>query len=135
MSNQEFRVRPVIRHAVTEYTPGFYQGDRSSETAKSALIGEFPNEQMAEKVREALEFQAAPRAYLMVKRTFDLDTQAQHADSLVQAEAFVADRLANGEEWRVFERVLTDPVAIARASQNPLAAYEPYGVNVAATVV
>jgi hypothetical protein len=96
----------------------------------SSQVGEFASEEQAEAVRDAFEFLHAPRAYLMVKRTFDLDTQAQHADSQEEADAFVAAKLAEGEEWRVFSRVLTDPVAKALYLVRPAASAVPAGVYV-----
>lgn len=107
----------MIRHVVTKYIPPV---PNSGEANGSSPLGEFANEEQAEAVRAAFEFLHAPRAYLMVKRTFELETLAQHADTQEEADAFVAAKLAEGEEWRVFERILTDPVAKAMHSVRPV---------------
>lgn len=112
MSNEEFRVRPVIRHVVTKYAPS----PPNTAGMGSSQVGEFASEEQAEAVREAFEFLYAPRQFLMVKRSLELETLAQHAETQEEADAFVAEKLLMGEEWRVFSRIITDPIAKARAS-------------------
>jgi len=89
----------VIRHAVTEYTPA----PPNSAGMGSQVVGEFPNEQMAEKVREALEFQAAPRAFVAVLSTFEPETRAMYFQSEEDAEKF---RRGEDRTWRIFSQVV-----------------------------
>lgn len=111
MNHAEFRVRPVIRHSVTLYEPAWQSPSGNIGSAGgSSLIGEFANEEQAEKVRVALELQHAPRQYICIKLTFDVDTQQQYAETQEEADAFVKERFEAGEEWRIFSRIVTDPV-------------------------
>lgn len=111
MKQAEFRVRPVIRHSVTLYEPAWESPiGKVGSSGGSSIVGEFANEEQAEKVRLALELQHAPRQYICVKRSFDLETPVQHADTQEEADAFVKERFEAGEEWRIFSRIVTDPV-------------------------
>jgi len=82
MQTKEFRVRPVVRHIVTEFTE-----DTALRQAGCGVVGEFSSEAEAEKVRLALEQQAAPLRYILVEESpiaeFPL---VRYAYSLEEAE-------------------------------------------------
>lgn len=108
MKTTEIRVRPVVRHAVTRFS----QDERS---AGSELVGEFANEGYAEEVAEALRKSHKPKQYAIVQRSFDFQVMVTYADYPEVAEALKAELEAeHGQEFRIYERELTDPMAIAR---------------------
>jgi hypothetical protein len=114
MSTVEIRVRPVVRHVVTRYSEGGPLRD-GTKAACSEKVGEFDNEQQAERVAEALrDAIPKPKQYIAVERTFDSMTNAAYFDMEADALAYVAHALTQDREYRVFSRELTDPVAIAR---------------------
>jgi len=82
METKEFRVRPVVRHIVTEFT-----SDPTIGTAGSGVVGEFSSEAEAEKVKAALEQQSTPLRYILVEESpiaeFPL---VRYAYSLEEAE-------------------------------------------------
>ena len=108
MTTTEIRVRPVIRHMVTRHTSEERGG--SLET-----LGEFTNEGYAEQVAEALRgAQPKPMQYAAIERRhFDIITNVCYFDVKSEAELFVAHALANGREFRLFLREVTDPVKLA----------------------
>lgn len=135
----EFRVRPVTRYALTHYLRE--EGARGS----CREIGEFSSVERAEEVGVALQslvpgstlttivgrtpgypppalaaamaVRAEPKysQYVIVERGFDVETRAYYADWGTQAEEY-RDQLQKhtGREWRIFECPITDPVRIAQ---------------------
>lgn len=99
MSTKEFRVRPVVRHIVTEFTPV------PSGTNSVSTLGEFDNEAYAELVKNALEEQAAPREFAIVKLDHhNATTEVTYRYTREDADDFVATRRAEREEWRIYSR-------------------------------
>ncbi len=74
MQKPEFRVRPVIRHVVTRFTPqppppegsGYFSGCANGGVE---TLGEFDSEGYADIVAEALRERVAPRTYVIVQET------------------------------------------------------------------
>lgn len=126
METIEYRVRPVVRHIVTQS-----KHDPEARTGSVGPVGEFQNEQQAEAVKEALDFQVAPRQYVAVLRGFELATEAAYFESEQEASQFCAQKQAQyDQEWRVFSRVVTDPIARARILMGVLHNAPPTeGVN------
>lgn len=100
METKEFRVRPVIRHVVTEYT-----NDPASRASSCGVVGEFSSEEEAEKVQMALAEQAAPREYVAVLSTFEIDAKAMYFADAAAMNDFAAQKAVDGETWRVFSRI------------------------------
>ena len=115
MKTTEIRVRPVIRHAVTRFTSDPARGAGSSE-----CVAEFSHEEYAEEVAEALRRAHRPRQYAIVQRSFDIDVKVYYAESEGEAihrrDELIAE---NGVDFRIYERELTDPVAIAMYNVRP----------------
>jgi hypothetical protein len=63
---REIRVRPVVRHIVTEYHSGVTA--EGSNYGGCATLGEFDSEAQAEKVAAAIRAQHEPREYVMVEQ-------------------------------------------------------------------
>jgi hypothetical protein len=81
------------------------------------MIGEFANEAYAEQVAEALSARTKPKQYAIVQRSFDFDVKVGYADYMEVALEMKKELEALYEcEFRIYERELTDPVAIARVS-------------------
>lgn len=108
MSQSEFRVRPVIRHIVTRYTREAPLPEGvMPEARKQGLetLGEFGNEEYAEQIRAALQEQAAPKEYVMVKHLpGEAVASVHYAYSLDEATAFMLVRASQNEDWKVFSR-------------------------------
>jgi hypothetical protein len=124
MQKVEIRVRPVIRHVVTRYTaseplPPIAGAERRT-SASLETLGEFDNELQAEQVAAALSA-TLPKTmqYVAVERTFDALTNALYFDYEEDATQFVARALQQGREFRVFSRVVTDPIALAHRNAMP----------------
>ncbi len=103
MSQPEFRVRPVIRHIVTRYSPPC-DGNASLET-----LGEFDSEQYAEIVAEALRHRTAPMEYVIVRNKlghFAADVMYAYSEADVQ-NRLIEMAAQSGDERRcqVFSRV------------------------------
>lgn len=109
MSKTEIRVRPVVRHIVTRHTEW---GDTGRKTEP---VGEFDNEQYAEEIAEALRKAHKAKQYAIVERSFEFGAMVAYADHIEVAEAMQRDLQAeHGREFRIYEREVTDPMAIAR---------------------
>ena len=120
MSQVEIRVRPVIRHVVTRYrSEGRY--------ASSETLGEFDSEQYAEEV--AATMRAAlpkPKQYAIVERGFDVGAKVYYAEEREQAEAYRVQLQEHfGKEFRIYEREVTDPIALGRLAATPAGQWAP----------
>jgi predicted DNA-binding WGR domain protein len=106
----EIRVRPVVRHAVTRFT-------KDGKSAGSEMIGEFANEAYAEELAEALRKSHRAKQYVIIQRSFEFDAKVGYADHLSVAQEMKRElEDLYGGEFRIYERELTDPMAIARVS-------------------
>lgn len=102
MSTPEFRVRPVIRHVVTRYTP-----PDSPEPASVETLAEFDSEGYAEIVKEALAEKVAPREFVIVESTMGEPmarvTYAYSEDEAIQRMA--ESQAMEGKTYRVYSRI------------------------------
>ena len=106
MKSVEYRVRPVVRYMVTRYESGSYP-DGSSYGGCSG-VGEFDNEESAERVKAALdtgENASDPRReYAVVQSTFEPAAKVIYAYGFAEATA-ARDRLnTEGGEWRIYAK-------------------------------
>ena len=100
MSTVEIRVRPVIRHIVTRYSPPC-GGNASLET-----LGEFDNEDQAEMVAAALRAEATQHAYAIVQETAgEIGAHVYYAYDESEAAQRKADLEADGKQtYRIYSR-------------------------------
>lgn len=110
MQLPEFRVRPVIRHVVTRYTPAdpLPPGVNSAEGSRGSLqtLGEFDSEGYAEIVREALAEKAALREYAIIEETMgEPMARVVYAYGEQEALARMSEEAQAGKTYRVFSRV------------------------------
>lgn len=102
MQTIEVRVRPVIRHIVTEF-----HADPETRAAGVATVGEFANEEQAEKVAAALRGQHEPRLWVAVERgDYSVATNAIYFQTAEDAAAFVEKARADERDFHVFSRVV-----------------------------
>ena len=101
MQTKEIRVRPVIRHIVTEYRD-------DGVAASVATVGEFANEEQAEKVAAALRGQNAPRLWIAVECTFIPLTNVLYFQTEAGAKAFAQEAAAAADprQFDVFARAV-----------------------------
>ena len=108
MSNPEFRVRPVIRHIVTRYTPAEpLPPGCNPANGRSGLetLGEFDSEGYAEIVAEALAEKAAPRQYVIVQNTMgEVMAKVYYADGEIEAMERLRSLEVDGSTYRIFSR-------------------------------
>ncbi len=107
MSIPEFRVRPVIRHVVTRYTPAHSPAPGALNGPSLETLAEFDSEGYAEIVREALADRVAPREFVIVEQTLGA-VEARVTYAYSEQEAL--DRLASaaaetGKSYKVFSRI------------------------------
>lgn len=115
MKQVEIRVRPVIRHVVTRYTQEPTPGTGDRYNASLETLGEFANEEQAERVAEALRSQAPkPMQYVAVERCWGLASNVLYFDLQQEADAFAAMALEKGREFRVYGREATSALTRAR---------------------
>lgn len=103
----EYRVRPVVKYQVTRYESTPTSGSCESQ-------GEFPNEKMAEAVREALiandrslqeDLIGYGNPYVLVYKGFDEEVcPIYYASTLEEANERVAMELLAGHEYRLYKR-------------------------------
>lgn len=100
MSKPEFRVRPVIRHIVTRYSPPA-DGNASLET-----LGEFNHEDYAEIVAEALRARVAPMEYVIVRSKLgEIAADVMYAYSEAEVEVRLAEMaVPDGPPCHVYSR-------------------------------
>lgn len=139
MMTNEFRLRPVTRFVLTHYqadddagsastrTVGEFPNVQSAEEVGVALQALVPGSTLttidgrqAEYPPKALAAAMAVRAepavleYVIVERSFDVMAQAYYAETLELAEQHKARfEKMTAKEYRIFERVVTDPVKLA----------------------
>jgi hypothetical protein len=122
MSQVEIRVRPVIRHVVTRFTPAS-EGQSAVET-----LGEFDSENYAEQVAETLR-QAIPKPkqYAIVERTVgEIGARVWYAEEREEAESHQRQLEEHfGREFRIFEREVTDPIVLGRMSATRAGQWRP----------
>lgn len=118
MSHVEIRVRPVVRSVVTRYAS-------DGRGASLETLGEFDNEAYAEIVAEALRDRNAPRQYALIQRTFEPGAKVFYAEHEGVATV-MKDELEreHGCEFQIFERLMTDPVAVARINAERASSIE-----------
>lgn len=97
----EYKVRPVVRYIVTRYE------SEEQGTGSSVTLGEYPNEEIAEKVCSVLESAECPEppaSYVVVgKHFFTPDNIALFAYSQEEAVMRKAEAEARyGKEFQVF---------------------------------
>jgi hypothetical protein len=101
MKTTEIRVRPVIRHVVTTFTP------QSCGDGGSRAIGEFDSEAHAEEVAQALKEMHAPREYVMVQETPGLETpKVFYAYSEEEVAKFMIEPRTDDHGYKVYSRVM-----------------------------
>lgn len=107
MSTPEFRVRPVIRHIVTRYTPSYSPEPGCVNGSSLETLAEFDSEGYAEIVREALAERVAPREYVIVEQTFGaIEARVKFAYSEQAALELMASEAAeSGKSYRIFSRI------------------------------
>lgn len=103
----EYRVRPVVRYAVTRYESG---SDAEVSWGGCETVGEFQNEESAERVKAAMEAGdpdvQRTNAYMIVKSGFDVETSVYYASSLNEArETQTRMEAETNAEWRVAARL------------------------------
>jgi hypothetical protein len=117
METTEIRVRPVVRHVVTRYKQaeiGKGPDGLPRYSAGLETLGEFDSEEYAEQVAGAMRERFAARQYVAVERGFEVVANHIYFETAAAAEAFVEKALLEEREFRIYSRVVTDPVAKAR---------------------
>jgi hypothetical protein len=111
MSTVEIRVRPVIRHIVTRYTPSqplpsVVAGIERRTDAMLETLGEFDNEDQAEMVAAALRAKATQHAYAIVQETMgEIGAHVYYAYDEAEAAQRKADLEADGTQtYRIYSR-------------------------------
>jgi hypothetical protein len=106
MQKPEFRVRPVIRHVVTRYTPSHSPEPGVINGPSLETLGEFDSEGYAEIVKEALDEMAAPREYVIVESTLgEKMASVTYAYSEEEALKRMAEEAADGKAYKVYSRI------------------------------
>lgn len=110
MQTPEFRVRPVVRYALTRYTPaaplppGVHTD--SHPGARLETLGEVDSEGYAEIIAEALRERAAPREYVLVQETMgEVMAKVYYAYGEADALARLAELRQGGESYRIYHRI------------------------------
>lgn len=103
----DIRVRPALRHSITRYT-------RDGNNSGVETLCEVANERYAEEIMEALRVKNAPKTYSIIQRSFDVMVMVVYADELEQAARY-KEQLEKfyHQEFRIYEREITDPVKLA----------------------
>ncbi|HEY5850874.1 MAG TPA: hypothetical protein VIT62_08945 [Lysobacter sp.] len=105
MVKVEYRVRPVVRYVVTRWHQEL--DDRGCSGAGCETVGEYPNEEVAERVLRALEAderaKGPDRQYAIVQHSFEPEAKVLYAYGIAEAIAR-RDRLNDegGGSWRIF---------------------------------
>lgn len=104
MVKVEYRVRPVVRYVVTRWHQEL--DDRGCSGAGCETVGEFPNEEAAECVRNALEAGAklisASSQYAVVQHSFEPDAKVFYAYGMAEAAQMLHKLNNEGGSWRIF---------------------------------
>jgi uncharacterized protein YtpQ (UPF0354 family) len=102
MKQVEYRVRPVVRYVVTHWYD-------FGNTGGCGPVGEFDNEQAAERVAAALSAtdpdSERPNGFLLIQDTHEVETKAFFAHSLTEArELRTKLEDSHGGTWLLVER-------------------------------
>lgn len=107
MQKPEFRVRPVIRHVVTRYTPSYSPEPGCLNGPSLETLGEFDSDGYAEIVAEALRERVAPREFVIVEQVLGaMQARVTYAYSEEEAAARMAtEEAVEGKTYRVYSRI------------------------------